>query len=150
VAVWDVANPCSPRAVASMDIAAGIDEVTFSPDGHTLASTSQDYNARLWDTDPERVAARVCVTADPPLSRADWDRYFPGMDYHPSVNGPVRRHSTKRRRTRLSVVSKKLSCNSMDHTGTSRLVAPSSSTACRNSSWTTDIQCRTGNSRNTA
>lgn len=84
VRLWDLSDRTRPTELADLDAHTDrVYSVAFGPDGHTLASASQDHSGRLWDTDPERVAARVCALADPPLSRADWDRYFPGMAYHP-------------------------------------------------------------------
>jgi WD40 repeat protein len=59
-----------------------VDALAFAPDGYTLASGGEDAVALLWDVDVERVASRVCaITAG--IERADWETYFPGVDYAP-------------------------------------------------------------------
>ncbi|MFI0447464.1 helix-turn-helix domain-containing protein [Actinomadura sp. 6N118] len=60
-----------------------VNAVAFTPDGRTLLSSSEDRTARLWPTDPERMAAQVCAMAYPRITRAEWGRYFPGIDYRP-------------------------------------------------------------------
>jgi len=83
VRLWDVTDPRRPAPAAVLTGHQDrIDAVAFGPDGR-LATGSVDHTAMLWETDPERVAARICTVAQPPLSRADWDRYLPGLAYHP-------------------------------------------------------------------
>ncbi|MEV4067609.1 hypothetical protein, partial [Nonomuraea dietziae] len=53
--------------------------------GHRAPAEGRDSpsTVRLWDTDPERVAGRVCALAHPRITRAQWARHIPGVPYRP-------------------------------------------------------------------
>jgi sugar lactone lactonase YvrE len=44
--------------------------VAFSPDGHTLATV--DTTARLWATNVDRIAARIC-SITPGITEIEWN-----------------------------------------------------------------------------
>ncbi|MFC3512325.1 hypothetical protein ACFORO_19290 [Amycolatopsis halotolerans] len=46
-------------------------------------TASGDHTVRQWETDVERAAARACALGHPRISRAEWDAYFPELDYRP-------------------------------------------------------------------
>ncbi|MFE9680781.1 XRE family transcriptional regulator [Streptomyces sp. NPDC006285] len=60
-----------------------VDTLAFSPDGRTLATGSEDWTALLWDPGEKRVASRICDTATPAITRAQWGQYFTQQRYRP-------------------------------------------------------------------
>ena len=46
---WEVTDPAHPKRLAPLTDAAGITAVTFSPDGHTAATSNREHNTILWD-----------------------------------------------------------------------------------------------------
>ncbi|TCO53729.1 helix-turn-helix domain-containing protein [Actinocrispum wychmicini] len=82
--LWDVGDPTRPTELATLTGHGGrVSSVAFGPDGHTMATAGDDHLVIVRDTDVERVATRVCATAFPRLTRADWDQYLPGIGYAP-------------------------------------------------------------------
>ncbi|MER6902134.1 WD40 repeat domain-containing protein, partial [Amycolatopsis sp. NPDC000740] len=61
----------------------GVTGAAFSPDGRFVLTASSDHTVRLWETSPERAAARACALGYPRISRAEWDASFPELDYRP-------------------------------------------------------------------
>ncbi|MBP2328596.1 WD40 repeat protein/transcriptional regulator with XRE-family HTH domain [Kibdelosporangium banguiense] len=85
VRLWDVTDPQRPNALAVLltEQPTAVFASAFSPDGHTLATAAHDHTTRLWETDVERVATRVCGTAQNALPEGEWERYFPETPYNP-------------------------------------------------------------------
>ncbi|GII85136.1 hypothetical protein Ssi03_31260 [Sphaerisporangium siamense] len=84
VRLWDVAGP---RAAGPAVVLTGhtdrVYAVAYSRDGRALLSAGEDRTARLWPTATGAVAVRVCELARPRITRAEWDRYLPGLPYRP-------------------------------------------------------------------
>jgi len=60
--------------------------VTFTPDGHTLATASNDHTVALWELPhPDTFAggeiSEACLRAGGPLDKATWNQYAPGINY---------------------------------------------------------------------
>ncbi|EMD24673.1 nSTAND1 domain-containing NTPase [Amycolatopsis azurea] len=86
VRVWDLADPRNPVESAQLTgFAATVNSLAFRDDGHTLAIGSS--GVQLWQTDTDRVGEEICRLATPRITREEWERYFPGLDYAPSC-GP--------------------------------------------------------------
>jgi WD40 repeat protein/energy-coupling factor transporter ATP-binding protein EcfA2 len=88
VTLWDVTDAKQPKQIAALAASGATTATAFSPTNRVLAIAGADRAApgsapRLWDTDIERVAARICELAWPTITRAEWDRYLPGIPYQP-------------------------------------------------------------------
>ncbi|MEU8238542.1 TIR domain-containing protein [Actinoplanes missouriensis] len=57
--LWDISQPTDPVRAEKLTDPAGITAVTFSPDGHTVATSTADRSTVLWDVtgaEPARLA----------------------------------------------------------------------------------------------
>ncbi|MFJ9244019.1 hypothetical protein [Streptomyces sp. NPDC101776] len=81
--LWDVRDTTTTAPAVLTGHANPVPAVAFGPHGDTLATGGNDFTLRLWDTDLDRVAARVCDNAYPRITRAEWARYFPATDFDP-------------------------------------------------------------------
>ncbi|MFD7256305.1 hypothetical protein [Streptomyces sp. NPDC059874] len=79
--LWDLSGAATPAVLTGHSNP--VPAVAFSPDGHTLATGGNDFTIRLRDTGLDRVAARICDSAHPRISRAQWAQYFTAVDFHP-------------------------------------------------------------------
>lgn len=82
VRVWDIADPRKPVEKAQLTgFAATVNSLVYRDDGHTLAIGSS--GVQLWQTNTDRVSEEICALATPRITREEWERYFPGLDYAP-------------------------------------------------------------------
>ncbi|MFI1279228.1 hypothetical protein ACH4U5_00375 [Streptomyces sp. NPDC020858] len=80
--LWDLSGGAATPTVLTGH-SNPVPAVAFSPDGHTLATGGNDFTIRLWDTSLDRVAARICDSAYPRISRAQWAQHFTAVDFNP-------------------------------------------------------------------
>ena len=82
--LWDVTDPAHITELATLSGHSNrVWTVAFGADGHTVATASDDHLVILHDMDVERVATRVCATAYPRITQAQWDQYLGGIPYNP-------------------------------------------------------------------
>lgn len=81
ILLWDVHGSAAPTVLTGHTNP--VPGVAFGPHGSTLATGGNDFTVRLWDTGLDRVVTRICGSAYPRITRAEWARYFPGVDFTP-------------------------------------------------------------------
>ncbi|MCX4777956.1 hypothetical protein [Streptomyces sp. NBC_01264] len=79
--LWEVNGTATPTVLTGH--ANPVPAVAFSPDGATLSTGGNDFTIRQWDTTPDRVTARVCATAYPRITRAQWTHHFTALAFAP-------------------------------------------------------------------
>ncbi|MEU5539209.1 hypothetical protein [Streptomyces sp. NPDC020362] len=81
ILLWDVSGAGAPTVLTGHSSA--VPAVAFGRHGNTLATGGNDFTIRLWDTRLERVSARICDSAYPRITRAEWARYFAAVEFNP-------------------------------------------------------------------
>ncbi|GLY53200.1 hypothetical protein [Lentzea sp. NBRC 102530] len=61
--------------------------VGLTPRGDEVVTGGADRAVRLWNADPRDPATRICEQAYPRMTRAEWDRFFGGLDFTPPCPG---------------------------------------------------------------
>ncbi|MFE9768189.1 hypothetical protein ACFYPC_27345 [Streptomyces sp. NPDC005808] len=84
VRVWNLARADRPASLAVLTGHLGaVQSVAFTPDGGKIITTGADHTAQIWDTDTRTTVDRACAQAHPTITRTEWSRYFPGLEYQP-------------------------------------------------------------------
>jgi WD40 repeat protein len=81
IELWDIRNPAAP--VLEANIAppgySGLDAITFTPTGATLVVP--DTSVYLYDTEPAKLADRLCSYTGGTITTTQWQQYAPGIPY---------------------------------------------------------------------
>ena len=80
--LWDVTDPGRPAPLAVLSHPGAPGSAQFAAGGRALV-TAADHRIRVWDTDVEAAARRVCALAGAPITPAEWARYFGRDPYRP-------------------------------------------------------------------
>lgn len=82
--LWDVSEPHHPRMLATLNASTeSVYTAAFDGDRPVLVTAGADGPGRLWNTDPDQVAAQLCSVAGTPITRAEWRRHLPAFPYDP-------------------------------------------------------------------
>ncbi len=84
--LWNVTDPTHPTPLgpALTGHTGTVRAVAFSPNGHTLATGSDDHTARLWEMNVDQAIQRICATTTNTLTPETWAQYVSqDLPYHP-------------------------------------------------------------------
>jgi WD40 repeat protein len=81
--LWDLASPDPAiEAIVLRGHSGPVNSLDFSPDGHWLASGSNDMTVRLWTMHMDDLIPTGCGLAGRNLTQEEWNTYFYHQDYH--------------------------------------------------------------------
>lgn len=84
VDVWNVTDPERPTPVAHLTNPRGtVKEVRHLTTDDTFLTVTAHYSVQIWYTDLDRALADACESAHGTISRTQWARHFPRLDYEP-------------------------------------------------------------------
>lgn len=84
VNVWDVTDRARPAPLAHLTNPRGtVKEVRYLTAHGMFLTVTAHRSVQIWYTDLDRVLADACDRRPGTISRAQWTRHFPGLDYAP-------------------------------------------------------------------
>lgn len=84
VNVWDVTDRAHPAHLAHLTNPRGtVKEVRPLTANGTFLSVTAHYSVQIWFTDLDRALTEACDRVRTPISRDQWARHFPSLDYAP-------------------------------------------------------------------
>lgn len=82
--LWDASEPSDPRYLATLTASTEALYIDMAvPSRPLLVTAGAGREVRLWNLDPEEVAAHICATAGTAITRAEWRRYLPSAPFAP-------------------------------------------------------------------
>ncbi|MFI9429107.1 XRE family transcriptional regulator [Streptomyces achromogenes] len=91
VRIWNTTDSAHPVERDTLPLSSGgvFSALPLSAHG-TIVTYSQDMTVDIWNTDLPWTLAHACGQVRAPISRAEWSRHFPGLDYRPPCTGRTR------------------------------------------------------------
>ena len=93
--LWDVRDPARPQRLGSplTGHTSAVFSVAFAPDGHTLATGSDDNSVILWDVASllhlrDHAAEIACARSDGGLDPDNWNRFVNNISFEDSCSLP--------------------------------------------------------------
>ncbi|BCL28741.1 hypothetical protein ACFFS2_04840 [Streptomyces aurantiacus] len=84
VNAWDVTDRTRPTALAALTNPGGsVKEVRYLAADGTILTVTAHRSVQVWYTDLDRVLADACDRVHGTITRAQWTRHFPRLDYTP-------------------------------------------------------------------
>ncbi|WP_199034883.1 nSTAND1 domain-containing NTPase [Glycomyces salinus] len=81
--IWSLEDPASPRRYAELSGSSSLITAEFSRDGAVIAGAGTDPAPQLWLTEPGAAIESICSTAGVVITREEWERHVPGVEYRP-------------------------------------------------------------------
>ncbi|MEU7143888.1 WD40 repeat domain-containing protein [Nocardia sp. NPDC046473] len=81
--IWDTTNPSHPTTYATLTAYAGrVNDVAYGPNDKQMTGAGPAGTLLTWATNPDDVAARLCVNSASALTREEWlAQQLPAADY---------------------------------------------------------------------
>ncbi|MDR7276386.1 caspase, EACC1-associated type [Catenuloplanes atrovinosus] len=80
VDLWSIADPASPRRIATLDVGTSPHHLSFSHDSRLLAVRTPEA-VDVWSLDPEQAAGNLCAAMGEPITAAQWAQHVPDLPY---------------------------------------------------------------------
>ncbi|MET9290988.1 XRE family transcriptional regulator [Streptomyces sp. NPDC003077] len=86
--IWETTSRTSPVELASLTgLSGGLAMARALSAPGAIVTLSHDHTIDLWNTDPSWALAHACERVRTTISRAQWARHFPGLDYRAPCGG---------------------------------------------------------------
>lgn len=80
--IWDVKDPWNPESYATLTAYGDrVNDAVFTADGNAVVAGGPKQDLRVWRTDPDEVASRICDRGGLSVTPDEWEQYLPGSPY---------------------------------------------------------------------